>query len=657
MDSLRLNALPAKRFFKNAAQQYTTDLALFELIDNSIDNWRENGEAGALEIHVRFLGNSGVYTALDYHDNAGGVPPHRLEALVQLGSPNLNEDPIGSWGAGLKMATLSLAETTVFWTRYLDSTPYRIVLDDEWWDSREWFVDATPEEKEALAPGSFRLQLTGLRRPLTSDDVFGADGAMENSLAARVRRVYTPVLATKEKPGVVIIFEAEGRAPRKLTRRRFGDPDRFAEVFAYPPGFEPTKHVQKFGDVTVEAVVGLLPEQSRDRSGVTMYGKGRMFAFALKEGAVGFGTRGKAKIPASHPTTWRLVILAYFSGPSDKIPWGKIAKWTYDENNEHAKDLHAFFQDAAEPYAAFTRAAKRLDILPYSERWKGFDEAQRVKEIRSYAGDKADPQLFFEAVPALRGEWAPTPIPVVNHDQPASLQPRDVRPALSLATARSIAAVLKTRDPMDASRLWGGPKSMEIVPAVTQRVISAVSRRATIDDEWVAEFRTTVAIPLALRRHIENLTGGGSLSEWIRVAAEERAAQTDAVWRIPDRPGHHYRGLANYVREQILAKEPKALAIGLFGSVARGEAKRDSDVDFLVVHEDRPRVQQVLNDAFVGFTYPPYSEERYTISIQVSSPGVLESHVKKGDKEFRKMLSDIIWIMTAPNFEPPKVSS
>lgn len=675
---IRLDASPSKRSMLNRAQAYAPDIATFELIDNAVDRWREEGENRALEVDILFEFDGTRVKRITVQDNAGGVARLRLEALVKPGVENPSPEAIGAWGEGLKVASLALGKEATFRTRYREGPTYRIHWDEEWWGSEDWTIYAEVDDED-LPPDSFEVTITDLNQPLQRSEIFSLEEGARDPLVDRIGRTYAPILSPDQEPPVRIRVREKEEATEEVEGSAFGDPSRLEEVFAFPPGYEPTKHIKTFpvpselledessasNRLKLEAIVGLMPEQSRDFSGVTMYGKDRLFALAMKEGAVGFGTRGPAKIPASHPTTWRLLVLLYFEGPSTAIPWQAPTKDGYRDNHPNHDALRSFIQEITLPYATFSKAARRLDLLPFSDKWNQLSEDKRRKEVLSYCKQENLADAFFDEVSHLSQGFSPPPIRTI--DQIDSKQ-REGIPALSQEESRLVARLLKQRERTNPRLLWGGPESPvgplndEVEASATleartslratARVISKTGRRdLEAQKAWDETKRVTVSLPKATLELIREQAPEATIAEWIEHAVDEHAGTLDEVWKIPQ---EEFRPIVERVRERVHDAVDAIEAIGLFGSVARGTADRESDIDLLILHEDALRAQRELNDVLAGFRFPAgEAGHRYTVRAEVLTPEAFKKQVQSDSETYQEIAAQALWIHTRPGFQPP----
>jgi len=96
---------------------------------------------------------------------------------------------------------------------------------------------------------------------------------------------------------------------------------------------------------------------------------------------------------------------------------------------------------------------------------------------------------------------------------------------------------------------------------------------------------------------------------------------------MPQKLNEKYKtAAAEFARRLALALEDQVDAIILYGSVARGEARRDSDIDILVVSPDPKGIREKVSEICSDFTF----ERKYTffISLVHLSQEELEWHVR-----------------------------
>jgi hypothetical protein len=397
-------------------------------------------------------------------DDAGGVPPERLLALVRLGEEPTMADAIGVWGEGLKVAAVALGNEISIYTRYGSSTPVLIRISKEWLASDSWEVPVFELEKDSLPPATTRIVIKQLNKPLASYEIRAWLGNIDTYLKAKqpgLGMIYGQYLDDQRRLGRNLTVRVEhNEGTLDISPITFATESDIIQNLTFFPGFEPSWHLRTFRTsgrpeaLTVKALVGLRPEQRRDLAGVSMYGKGRLFELSRMDSSVGFGTRGRATLPASHPTMWRLQTFLFFdtsNGGSDLIPWTAPAKWGYNSANRFADDIRDFIREIAEPYAIFTRHAKRVDLLPFSMQFRQLDVTARKTEFETYCEG-----LWSELPRALRDAKLPLDAKRVitwDHDREALPLGHEAEPRFNSDVARALDRVVQERDGDAEARL------------------------------------------------------------------------------------------------------------------------------------------------------------------------------------------------------------
>jgi len=617
-----ISAIPRKRSLANRSAQYTLDLAIFELIDNSLDNWRLNRLQTDLDITVRFTFSEGVLSRMNYRDNAGGAPDDRLEALVRLGEENPSREGIGVWGEGLKVACHALGRKIDIFTRHGAGKGYCLRLEDGWLDKDSWDVPCF--EAEGVEPGTTLIDIEGVKQQAAWEEIAGSQAL---SLRNRLGMTYSSVLSSSDGPRAHIHLQADEGAI-SVEPHWIGTGEGIRRYFAFPPGFEPTEHLKSFEingrKLRSKIIVGLSPEQSRDLSGVSMWGNGRLFDLAKKEYSVGFGTRGRARLPASHPTMWRLQVWVFFEGDPTLIPWSAPAKNGYNENHQLADEIRSFILDVATPYSIYTRVAKRIDLLPHSVAWNELSPEKRIAELDRYFGDLPDSGRrvgeAFKKAPHLTSDFAP-PTRLTSWDRDRDIDPPALAPCFSVAKAKQVANLIAERDD-DPDRPWIEKqklldrlaRGLEVSP-LTKQLAESSHPRLGSEDELVA---VTVRLPRRAVNTLENARGKSASAILSELALEE-ASRTNPILRIPQA---EFRAVVDLTVTKLRQGIPDLRGIALFGSVARGDADRASDIDLLLIHDNPSGAERQALEIVKPFAHD-LLVERYKIRPIAESPETL----------------------------------
>jgi hypothetical protein len=295
-----IDATPIKNVYLSIIHDYDLKTALCELIDNSIDAWRDAKRSDALEIRVAFdLDQQTILTA----DNAGGVTREDLKVLVSPGAaaPSSVPDPIGVFGVGSKRSVVALAERIRITTRCGNLKTHRIEYDDEWIQdaSSDWHLPAY--EVDDIAIDSTQIELTKLRVRLEQRDV--------EDFKSHLAATYAHYL---EDENIWLIVDDEQIEPRYFTQ------------WAYPDGYVPHRFKKQFGAsnerVSLSITSGLTLEERTlgGDYGVFVYCNRRLIARALRSPEVGF-VSGLVGIDHHNMNLARVIV--ELSGPGRQMPW------------------------------------------------------------------------------------------------------------------------------------------------------------------------------------------------------------------------------------------------------------------------------------------------------------------------------------------------
>lgn len=177
--------------------------------------------------------------------------------------------------------------------------------------------------------------------------------------------------------------------------------------------------------------------------------------------------------------------------------------------------------------------------------------------------------------------------------------------------------------------LFGGPARVAILRLLAAQTISLTGRQ-------VAEL-TGVSQPGAARA-LEHFAGLGVVSRRRvgRAILHELERENLIVQSIVMPVFEAERALMERLRSDLAeAFEPEALSVVLFGSVARGEQGRDSDIDVLVIVTDDDAAESVLATAD---EVAPAFFRRYgmPLSVVVATQAALPAEPKAFLREARE---------------------
>jgi hypothetical protein len=191
---------PTKDILLGAYRDLDRSEAIAELIDNSIDHWRQRvGKKADLKVEIRYDEKNGL---LIYEDNAGGVREQHLDNLVIPGYSDTTPaaQTIGSYKTGGKKAVFRLASAARIdtWNEE-DPAGLSILLDEAWMNNIEEYryPYAPITDRSALTVGHTRYVLhlkedrPGQRWPQSPDAV--------EKITKDLRKTYTLLLIRNPK--------------------------------------------------------------------------------------------------------------------------------------------------------------------------------------------------------------------------------------------------------------------------------------------------------------------------------------------------------------------------------------------------------------------------------------------------------------------------
>jgi len=640
----KFGIIPRKRSLLNKALQYTPDLSIFELIDNSLDRWRSRGGNETLDIRLRFDFENENLLRIICEDNAGGVPEDRLSEVFRLGEENPEEVSIGVWGEGLKVAAISLGKEIKFFTRVGGEEGKVLHIGPDWFENDRWEITCHRSQTE-IRPNSTYVVIEKVRQNILKDDINGND---PNSLLNKIGMVYSQILDEENNNNKKITIRLIVNGDEKIVQSNgFGTMRYLLKNFSYFPGYEPTRHNtefvidKKYGpSLRCTAIVGLTYEQQRDMCGVSMWGKGRLFELAKKEASVGFGTRGRARIPASHPTIWRLHVWLFFEGPSGLIPWQAPAKHGYNESSPFSGMISEFIQLIAGPYVSFTKVAKRIDLIPYSTYWGKLDNQGRLDEYERYLRKDTEVSLTVdeELENFIKINFNP-PKELLYWDHVDNIKAPLMRPCFDADLSHSISNVIFEREKNKTQSVFKSHETIRRIIESSRPQFEFGEKRAVSDPLKSVTVRLKSRVVRVLLSQYQNIP----LAEVLKILAENEARNYDPFLRIVD---ESFRDVIEEYVNDLRTKIPGIKGIFLFGSVAKGNTDRYSDIDILIVHDDPILTERNALDAAIKFSKRDSGfEERYKIRPISESIQKIRSKVQDRSNEFRRVLTDAILLI------------
>ncbi|MDN3548921.1 ATP-binding protein [Mucilaginibacter aquaedulcis] len=294
-----VEASPSKRIYHSIIADYHLDIALCELIDNALDNWKYSGKKQKLTVKIDLDYSRQI---IQISDDSGGLKEDEIQLIVSPGySKNIGDDlSIGFFGVGSKRAVVALAEEIKIFTRFKKEKTLYVEINDSWISDSSWDVEVF--QVDNIAENSTLIELVKLRSPLVEDNHAEA----VNHLGA----TYSQFLINED-------FEI-------ILNDRTVDPITF-ESWSFPLGFEPTNFSGKIdlgtkGSVDVNILGGLTRsgDPSGGEYGAYFYCNRRLIARAYKGSEIGYR---QIRIGQPHPSVSLARAIIKINGPASLMPW------------------------------------------------------------------------------------------------------------------------------------------------------------------------------------------------------------------------------------------------------------------------------------------------------------------------------------------------
>jgi len=393
------------------AEGISTEIAISELLDNTLDSYIDyihhkasiNEEFNALRINLSVLNPSSQEECeVIYEHNNGGFNAEQFKAFCSYthsAKAENNDEKIGVWGKGQKiaMAHIGRANLLTAYVRHYDdpankSGIYVVPLgmkdedpDDDGGGNDEERVNdpknfyhelntcvsiGTYEEdsgrklseddtqiefyritKQAFT--SFTHDWKDLRENIEKKYAFKFQIIWEK--ASKLSGANTQEKRDKLMPTLIMYHDNHKILDSQVlptTQERvgeyIGDFDSLEDQFIRPPGLEPRRYTIQYGELKIEALVGLIPDdderfsnnknQKLIPSGIMMWGNGRLFEHShtrLQREKHWNNNNSKLKTKWTNDTThnWWRCYIKFSSSDGKLIPWGVGTKDGYTQSN------------------------------------------------------------------------------------------------------------------------------------------------------------------------------------------------------------------------------------------------------------------------------------------------------------------------------------
>lgn len=375
-----VDATPQKRLFLSIIADYDLKTSICELVDNAIDHWIDGGRLSPLKIEVFVNRDRQI---ISVKDNAGGIPASQLQLLIAPGASRekISDELIGNFGVGGKRAGIALGERVEVRTRFMNATPHKFEINDEWLSHEDWNVDVS--ECSNLEPGSTVVRVTELRQGFEQNDI--------DALTSHLSETY----AYFQSNQCSILLNGS-----QIRRDTFDN-------WAYPASYSPISGSISFSPdgtdkIAIKITGGLILDRNpkEENYGVYFYCNKRLVLAHEKSHHVGF-MKGFAGVP--HPDASLCRVIVELSGLPSLMPWNS-SKSGINWSHPVFLEIRERIFETAKRYSTLSRRLKNdreTEIYPYD---KGkiepfnFDTANTGKELVKLPTPRGRKKNFAERI-------------------------------------------------------------------------------------------------------------------------------------------------------------------------------------------------------------------------------------------------------------------
>ena len=370
---------PPKDLIVSARRNLSFFEANFELIDNSIDEWRRRGAKKDLMIEIEY--DLDLLTGL-FKDNAGGMDQNdvfRVFIPGETSNRDTQKHVIGSFGMGAKKGIFRLTDGARVVSSPDGKVSYTSEVPEKWEMEKSW--ETRDGRAEAINASETHLYFFKLVQPPTQADI--------EELRRRAGIVYAPLLsgelgqlAGEPKTNIEIKIcgskvvagqDVVWASPAGGEPRTYEFNHRFANMMG---GSEPIqlRFILRCGILTNQAA-----GDTESGFGIDAYGNGRLIERHLQD-PFGFGKSGLAK---STPNTRFVRGKLFIIGHSGAVPW----------------DTHKREYLADHPVSLWLREQLRPVIKAYADFAKNFTQTGTTEARHQLANKLFEPK---EALPTVK---------------------------------------------------------------------------------------------------------------------------------------------------------------------------------------------------------------------------------------------------------------
>lgn len=311
---------PPKDLIVSARRDLSTYEANYELLDNSIDEWRKRG--ARKDLHIRIDYDLDLLIG-KYFDDAGGMEEEDVFRVFIPGETtnrDFQQNVIGSFGMGAKKGIFRLSDGAKVVSCPNGDVSYTSEVPEKWEEEPSW--ETRDGRAAPIQKGTTEIYFFKLFKPPTLAEI--------SELCERVGRIYAPLLTAKlgefgKKPNKRLHITINGVEATPPSEINWSSP-KGAEPRAYEFSHVFKNFLSTRNDIELHFLFycGLLRQlpgissgdQERD-FGIDVYGNGRLIQQFLKD-QFGWGTAGLSK---SGPAAKFIRGQLFINGHSFAIPW------------------------------------------------------------------------------------------------------------------------------------------------------------------------------------------------------------------------------------------------------------------------------------------------------------------------------------------------
>jgi len=330
------NLSPKKDIYKVAAQDVDPYIAIKELVDNAIDNWRRLSEMEKpLRIVIKHKEGK-----LMINDNSGGLKEEEIPMLFTLGMSTEKEikGSIGAFGIGAKKAIVRLGKKAVLKSRYKNSKKgYGFSITESWLNGENW--DVNKLNFPNMKSGTTSILIKNLNISWTKN--------FEDNLKKELSKTYDLIL--RKHPNLDIIINGDKISHSDPIDWSFTKFDGL-----YPRKFKNIvlKNKEIPNPIILNITVGLIRVGDQINSGVDFYCQNRKVLENVKDKRAGFYAKNKGGLGlfhSNHDNRLKVIVELITDYDASHLPWNS-QKSEIKFHHPVTKELHRWMKQVVSPY-------------------------------------------------------------------------------------------------------------------------------------------------------------------------------------------------------------------------------------------------------------------------------------------------------------------